>query len=63
MIETGLALAARWWKIAAGIILGAILCWPVASCSGRADGRAEMREALVRANVAALLPLSPISAR
>ena len=53
MIETGLALAARWWKLAAGLILGFILCWPVASCSGRADGRAQMRQAIDRANVAA----------
>lgn len=41
------------WKAAAGLILGFILCWPVASCSGRADGRAEMRQAIDRANVAA----------
>ena len=42
------------WKAAVGLILGIILCWPVASCSGRADGRAQMRAALVQANIKAL---------
>lgn len=49
-----LTLARQWWKLGAGLILGFILCWPVASCSGRHDGRAEMQQALDRANTAAL---------
>ena len=49
-----LAFARANWKALVGLILGIILCWPVASCSGRADGRAEMRAALVQANIKAL---------
>ena len=49
-----LAFARANWKALAGLILGIILCWPVASCSGRADGRAQMRAALVQANIKAL---------
>lgn len=47
-------LAAKWWKLAAGLVLGFLLCWPVASCSGRADGRRQMQQAIDRANVAFL---------
>ena len=49
-----LAFARANWKALVGLILGIILCWPVASCSGRADGRAQMRAALVQANIKAL---------
>lgn len=43
------ALIGRWWKLAAGLVLGALLCWPVASCDGRKVGREEMRAAFQRA--------------
>lgn len=48
------AILSRWWKLAAGMILGALLCWPVASCQGRKDGRLEMQAAIERANTQAL---------
>jgi hypothetical protein len=32
------ALAARWWKAALGLVLGAVLVFPVARCAGHADG-------------------------
>ena len=49
-----LAFARANWKALVGVLLGIILCWPVASCSGRADGRAQMRAALVQANMKAI---------
>lgn len=43
-----------WWKAGVGLILGFILCWPVASCSGRHQQAQIDRAALDRANVQAL---------
>lgn len=55
MIPLGILNFARsWWKAALGIVLGALLCWPVASCQGRKDGRAQMQLAVERANAKAL---------
>lgn len=54
------------WKIVAGLVIGALLCWPVASCSGRKAGIAEYyskvtmasskaSEAAAKAEVAAIV--------
>lgn len=51
---TLLTLARQWWKFGAGLILGFILCWPVASCSGRHEQSKLDRAAIDRANTAAL---------
>lgn len=45
---------AKWWKLVAGIGLGALLCFPLAHCQGKRDGRAQMQAAIERANVQAL---------
>lgn len=51
---TILAFAKSNWKAFVGLVLGFLLCWPVASCSGRRDGRAQMQQAIDRANTAFL---------
>lgn len=30
----------QWWKAGLGLILGFVLCWPLASCQGERKGRA-----------------------
>lgn len=45
---TLLAVLRTWWKLCAGLILGFILCWPVASCSGRHAERTEWEAATAR---------------
>jgi hypothetical protein len=47
-------LAAKWWKFAVGAIVGALLIFPVAQCSGKKIGRQEMQLAVERANTAYL---------
>lgn len=49
MIPTPLWLASN-WKLGAGIVAGALLCWPVASCHG--ESQADDKNAL-RIEVAA----------
>lgn len=44
------ALAARWWKLALGIVLGAVLCFPLAQCRGERIGKQEAALALEQAN-------------
>ena len=43
----------KWWKLAVGLILGALLIFPLAHCQGKRDGRAgllaEQREAALKA--------------
>ena len=34
-----------WWKLAAGMILGAALCFPLAQCDGKRIGKASERAA------------------
>lgn len=45
----GIALIKTWWKTVLGLIIGAALCWPLAHCEGRKDGRAETRAAFQKA--------------
>lgn len=49
-----LTLARTWWKLAAGAALGALLCFPLAQCSGIKIGRQQMQHAIDVANTAAL---------
>lgn len=44
----------QWWKLGLGLILGAMLCFPLAHCQGKRDGRAQMQVAIERANTQAL---------
>lgn len=53
-LATIFAAARKWWKLAVGIILGALLIFPLAQCSGKRIGRQEMQSAIDRANVQAL---------
>lgn len=39
-VSAVLSLARRWWKAAAGAVLGAMLCFPLAHCDGVHDERA-----------------------
>lgn len=39
---------ARWWKLGAGIVLGALLCMPLAYCKGKGDGKQVERAAWQR---------------
>src|SRR5688572_25511329 len=48
------ALVLKWWKLAAGMILGAALCFPLAQCDGKRIGRQQMQLALEQANTKAL---------
>lgn len=43
------AILSRWWKLAAGMILGAMLIAPLAHCKGERDGRAELLAEQARA--------------
>lgn len=49
-----LAFARQWWKAAAGLVLGFLLCWPVASCSGRHSEAAEWRAAMAKVQALAV---------
>lgn len=64
MIAAPLWLASN-WKLIVALILGAILCWPVASCSGRRSAEntqeakiiaasAKVTEAAAKAEIAAM---------
>lgn len=46
--------ASNWWKLIVGVILGAILIYPLAECDGKKAGRQEMQLAVERANTVAL---------
>ena len=47
---TALAFATRWWKLALGIVLGAVLCFPLAQCRGERIGKQKMQLAIEQAN-------------
>lgn len=43
-----------WWKAIVGAVLGALLIWPVAQCSGKKIGVQQMQLAVANANTKAL---------
>lgn len=43
-------LAARWWKLAVGAVIGALLCFPLAQCSGIKIGENRAALRLEKAN-------------
>lgn len=45
---------ATWWKAAVGIVIGALLCWPLAQCRGEQIGQLRMETAIEKANVETL---------
>lgn len=45
-----MALALNWWKLVAGLILGALLCFPVAQCQGKREGERAAALRLEQAN-------------
>ena len=40
----------NWWKLAVGIVLGALICYPFARSSGKEEGRQEIRLEVEKAN-------------
>ena len=44
----------KWWKLGVGLILGALLCFPLAQCRGERIGQQKAALALERANTAFL---------
>ena len=47
---TALVFLSRWWKLALGIVLGAVLCFPLAQCSGVKIGEQRAALRLEKAN-------------
>lgn len=45
-----LGFAKSWWKLGLGVILGALLCFPLAQCRGEKIGQQKAALALERAN-------------
>jgi hypothetical protein len=54
MFGLALPVLLKWWKLGLGIIVGAALCFPLAQCSGKKIGRAQMQHAIDAANLKAL---------
>lgn len=48
------AFAFQWWKLGVGVILGALLCFPLAQCRGEKIGKQKMELAIEKANTKAL---------